>query len=44
MRHSELGTTQSVYIKTNVEAAREAMGRVRAAYKGKVVNIKSKTA
>lgn len=44
MRHSELRTTQNIYIKTNMERAREAMGKVRTAYKGKVVSIKSQTA
>lgn len=44
MRHSELRTTQNIYIKTNTEAAREAMGKVHATFKGKVVSIKSKTA
>lgn len=40
LRHSEQRTTQNIYIKTNTEAAREAMGKVRATYKGKVVSIK----
>lgn len=39
LRHSEQRTTQNIYIKANVERARKAMDKVRASYKGKVVNI-----
>lgn len=40
LRHSEQRTTQNIYIKANTEAARKAMSKVRATYKGKVVSIK----
>jgi len=40
LRHSKPRTTQNIYIKANIEAARDAVRKVGAAYTRKVVPIK----